>query len=172
MWNSCLAETRKRAERYATLRGLTYAGRLGAGVHGIVLLAVGKDRPGRTAVKVHDRADSYQRERDCYLRLSEKSVHQVRGHHVPQMIAHDDELFVVEMTVVTRPYVLDFGGAYLDGSPDYPDEILADWQEEKAEQFESRWPDVQTILSELRRIGIHVVDVNPGNITFVDDIST
>lgn len=124
---------------------------------------------GETAVAAHDRAESYRHERDCYLRLSRVGVIELCGHHVPRLIQYDDELLILEMTVVTRPHVLDFGGAYLDRPPDYPAEILDEWMADKEEQFGSDWPHVQTILSELRRYGIHLADVNPGNIAFLDD---
>ncbi|MFV1969026.1 MAG: hypothetical protein ACC628_26700 [Pirellulaceae bacterium] len=67
------------------------------------------------------------------------------------MLQYDDELWVIKMEVVTRPFVLDFAGAYLDKPPDYPEEVLADWRTEKQEQFGDRWPNVELILSSLER---------------------
>lgn len=40
------------------------------------------------------------------------------------------------MTVVTRPFVLDFAGAYLDRAPDYNAETIEEWRKEKVEQFD------------------------------------
>ncbi len=68
-----------------------------------------------------------------------------------------------------RPFLLDFGGAYLDHAPDDDEKILGQWQREKEEQFEANWPKAVSILAELRRYGIYVADVNPGNIGFVSD---
>jgi hypothetical protein len=82
---------------------------------------------------------------------------------------HNDELLVIEMSVVVRPFVLDFGGAYLDHAPDYDEAILNQWQREKEEQFEANGAKAVTILTELRSHGIYVADVNPGNIGFVSD---
>ncbi len=84
------------------------------------------------------------------------------------LLAGDDELFIIEMTVVSRPFVLDFAGAYLDGAPDFSPEVLADWQVEKLEQFGSRWPEVQAILAFLQGHGIVMWDVNPGNVSVGD----
>jgi hypothetical protein len=70
------------------------------------------------------------------------------------------------MEVVSRPFVLDFAGAYLDKPPDYSDEVLADWRSEKQEQFGERWSDVELILSSLQRYGIYVADVSPSNVSF------
>ena len=82
------------------------------------------------------------------------------------MLRHDDDLWVIEMTVVTRPFVLDFAGAYLDWPPDFSEEVLADWRAEKQEQFGPRWAEVQAILRSLEGYGVFMVDVNPGNISF------
>jgi hypothetical protein len=73
---------------------------------------------------------------------------------------------VIEIEVVTRPYVLDFAGAYLDQPPDYPDEVLEEWRTEKQQQFDQRWPDVQAIVSWLERYGIYLADVSPSNVAF------
>ena len=75
---------------------------------------------------------------------------------------------VIEMTVVTRPFVLDFAGAYLDWGPNFSEEVLADWRAEKQEQFGPRWPEVQAVLGALEAYGIFMVDVNPGNVSFGD----
>src|SRR5207302_467508 len=103
-----------------------------------------------------------------YLRLKECSVSKIHGCHVPQLIDWDDSLRVVEMTVVQRPFVLDFAGAYLDWGPDFSEEVLADWRAEKQEQFCPRWPEVEAVLRALEAYGIFMVDVNPGNVSFGD----
>ena len=64
------------------------------------------------------------------------------------------------------PFVLDFGGAYLDRPPDYTPEIWADWRAMKSAAFESNWPAVQKILTEFESYGIFIADVNPANIQF------
>jgi hypothetical protein len=155
-----------RGQDFANRKGLTLGDRLGAGVHGIVFNAKSKIDEGRLAIKVHERKADYCRERDVYLRLSELGITNIRDCHVPELIAYDDELLVIEMTVVTRPFVLDFAGAFLDQPPDFSEEVLADWRAEKLEQFEARWPLVQTILGVLEGYGVFMVDVNPGNISF------
>jgi hypothetical protein len=92
----------------------------------------------------------------------------IRDAAVPELIGYDDELWVIEMTIVTRPFVLDFAGAYLDYPPDYSDEVMEEWHADKREQFGSRWPDVQAILRELESYGVFMADVNPGNVSFGD----
>src|SRR5262249_49960170 len=107
-------------------------------------------------------------ERDVYIRLKEHGVTEIRGCNVPELIAFDDELWVIEMTIVARPFVLDFAGARLDWPVDFSEETLADWRRDKQEQFGPRWAEVQAILGQLEGFGIYMEDVNPGNISFGD----
>jgi hypothetical protein len=153
---------RRAAQRY----GLTLGDELGSGVHGIVFAAKSQGEPGRYAVKVHERQTDCGRERDVYLRLREYDLIELRGCSIPELIAYDDQLLILAITVVSRPFVLDFAGAYLDQAPDFSPEVLADWHAEKREQFEGRWPEVQAILAALEEYGIFMIDVNPGNISF------
>ena len=39
---------------------------------------------------------------------------------------------------------------------------------DKTEQFGARWPTVQAIMSALEELGIHLVDVSPSNIAFLE----
>lgn len=159
-----------RARAYAQLKGLALGDQLGRGVHGIVFLTECQGQKATdsplSAIKAHQNEPDYWRERDVYLRLQEFGVNTIRGCRAPELIAYDDTLFIIEMTVVTRPFVLDFAGAYLDHSPDFSEEVLADWQVEKREQFGPRWGEVQAILRALEGFGIYMIDVNPGNISF------
>ena len=105
--------------------------------------------------------------KDVYLRLREFAVENVLGSSVPQLVDYDDQLWVVEMTTVTPPYVIDFASAYLDRPPDYPEEVLADWHTEKEEQFEEDWPRIRSVVYEFERYGVYLVDVRPANICLV-----
>jgi hypothetical protein len=70
------------------------------------------------------------------------------------------------MTIVKRPFVLDFAGAYLDQRPQFGDEVWADWEADKREQFEGNWPTVQKVLAAFEEFGIYLLDVSPSNIGF------
>jgi hypothetical protein len=157
-----------RANAYANRYGLVLeqAPDFGFGVHGIVLPARCQPGPpsGMVAIKAHYRPESYERERNVYMRLKRLHAEKVRTCNVPQLIGFDDELWVIEMSIVQRPFVLDFAGAYLDEPPDYPAETLEEWRKEKQEQFEEDWPEVQRILAELTGFGVYMADVSPGNI--------
>lgn len=165
-------ERERRAHAYAQRHGLVLGKALGFGVHGSVFTVQSQrenDEPnGETAIKVHERAVDYARERDVYLRLQVVGIASIRGCKVPQLIRYDDELLVIEMTVVGRPFVLDFAGAFLDTPPDFSEEVMADWRAEKHQQFGPRWPEVQAILQFLEGLGIYMIDVHPGNISWSD----
>jgi len=141
---------------------------LGHGIHGIVYAAERNTEPGNVAIKVHRSREVHERERDIYLRLREAGVVEVLGFNVPKLIRSDDELMVIEMTIVSRPFVLDFAGAYLDSPPKFSDEIWSEWEAEKRDQFEARWAKVQAVLSALEELDIYMVDVSPSNIAFAD----
>jgi hypothetical protein len=157
-----------RARKYCEKNGLILGDSLGTGVHGSVFAVENQTKTGISAIKAHEHEHAYRRERDVYLRLKESGVADIRGCAVPEMLRHDDELWILEMTVVTRPFVLDFAGAHLDEPPDFSEEVLAEWRAEKQEQFGPRWPEVQAILRFLEGYGVFMVDANPGNISFGD----
>ncbi len=158
----------QRARTYALRRQLSLAERLGFGIHGTVFVAKNNIKPAKTAIKVHRFGEAFQRECAIYERLQAAKVSKVLEFNVPQLVDVDEELQVVEMTIVSRPFVLDFAGAYLDVPPDFSEEIWAEWEIEKREQFELRWPQVQAVLGELEGMDIYMVDVSPSNVAFLD----
>lgn len=147
----------ERLKEYAKRHGLVLVGELGHGVHGSVFSAESQPKNGivmlSTAIKAHKREADYRRERDVYLRLKEHSISAIQGCHVPEMLCFDDALWIIEMTMVSRPFVLDFGGAFLDKAPDFSDEVMAEWRAEKIEQFGDRWPAVESILRQTNATG-------------------
>ncbi|MBI3408167.1 MAG: hypothetical protein HY040_07410 [Planctomycetes bacterium] len=158
----------QRADTFATREGLTLGDQLGSGVQGIVFSAKIQAEEGRLAIKVHNQGAAYCRERDVYLRLQNLAITNIHRCNVPELVDYDDELWILAMTVVKRPFVLDFGGAHLDRPLDFSDEVWADWRKDKHEQFGSAWPRVEAILRHLEGLGIYVEDVNPGNIVLPD----
>ena len=156
------------ARTYASRHQLCLAERLGFGIHGIIFVAEDNSQVGKTAVKAHREVEPYLRERKVYERLQSAGVSEVIGFNVPQLVRFDDPLRVIEMSIVARPFVLDFAGAYLYRPPEFPEEKWAEWEAEKQEQFEARWPQVQAVLAALAELDIHMVDVSPNNIAFLD----
>jgi hypothetical protein len=156
----------KNALTYAARHQLQLTERLGFGVHDMIFVAENKSKSGRTAVKAHREFEPYLRERAVYERLRQAGVTEVLGFNVPQFLQADDGLRIIEMSIVTRPFVLDFAGAYLDAPPDFPDEVWVEWKTVKQEQFEARWPAVEEVLAGLEALGVYMVDVSPSNIAF------
>ena len=156
------------AAAYAARYGLTLAERLGFGIHGTVHVAEHKVKGDRSAIKAHRAEIPYLREKSVYRRLKSGHISDILGFHVPQLINADDGLRVIEMSIVTRPFVLDFAGAYLDASPEFSVEIWAEWESEKREQFSTRWTEVRKVIDALETLGIHLVDISPSNIAFLD----
>jgi hypothetical protein len=150
-----------RAKQYAQRYDRVIVSELGFGYDGIVF-----STSCQSAIKALRYEPLYQRERDVYLRIEENEVSDVAGVSIPRMIHADDELWVVEMEIVSPPFVLDFAGAYLDFPPDFPDDVMEAWRAEKREQFGADWPRVQDIMREFRSMGIYLADVKPGNISF------
>jgi hypothetical protein len=153
------ADLTQRLHEYAKRHALTLGAELGAGVHGIVFVAKSQVDGSKAAIKVQENIAEFARERDAYLRLQEVGITQIRGCNVPQLLAFDDELLAIEMTIVSRPFVLDFAGAYLDFPPEYPEEVMAEWVIEKQEQFGHHWGEVQAILRELEGYGAFMMAV-------------
>ena len=145
-------------------RSLNFSQRFGWGYDGIVIGAT-----AGSAIKALGFERLYQRERDVCLRLSQHGVEEILGFAVPQLLGFDDEFWCIEMEIVSPPFVLDFAGAYLDHRPDYPDDVMEEWQDEKLQQFgEVRWGVVQMIMAHFARIGTFLADVKPGNIMFAE----
>ncbi|MEK6262742.1 MAG: hypothetical protein AABP62_29445 [Planctomycetota bacterium] len=152
---------RERAHRYAAEHHIEIETELGFGFDGIVL-----STNRQSAIKSFWHEPLYHRERDVYRRLTALHVTEIMGFKIPRLVQTDDLLWIVEMTIVSPPFVLDFAGAALDRRPQYPDDVLAEWQAEKAEQFGERWPTVRLIMSSFVGLGIYLADVKPGNIEF------
>lgn len=153
---------------YASRYQLQLAERLGFGIHGIIYVTEDKSGGGKTAIKAHRELEPFRRELSVYARLRQAQVSEIQGFNVPQFIRADEELRVIEMSIVARPFVLDFAGAYLDAPPDFPDETWAEWEAQKRDQFDARWPKVRAVLAALEELGIHMVDVSPSNIAFLN----
>jgi hypothetical protein len=156
------------ARVYAQRRDLQLAERLGFGIHGIVFSAKHKSNFGKSVLKMHRDNEPFLRELSIYERLRDEGIGEIVGFNIPDLLGADASLRIIEMSLVARPFVLDFAGAYLDKAPEFSEEIWADWQAEKQEQFGRRWGEVETVLFALKRFGIHMVDVTPSNIAFLD----
>jgi hypothetical protein len=156
------------AHAYARKHQLQLTERLGFGIHGIIFSAENKSHLGKSVLKAHRDEEPFLRELSIYERLMAEDVGEILGFNVPDLLGADEGLRVIEMSLVARPFVLDFAGAYLDEQPEFSEEIWAEWEAEKRELFGSRWQTVEMVLAALRKLDIYVVDISASNIAFVD----
>lgn len=158
----------QRAQQYLALKGPTveFIGQLGFGEDGAVW-----ETNVRSAVKAFERQRNYEQELACYLRLDECNCERLGEFSIPRLIDACDDLLVIEIEIVHRPFLLDFGKAYLDAPPLYFHDaaFMAQFHQQYAELWDDRWPEVQSLLWQLEKMGIYYFDPKPGNILFDDD---
>jgi len=159
MWKPNL---RDKAESYAAWRGLTIMGPLGNGADGSVWEVESKQNTLSWALKLHHDTRPYLREKECYERLG--GAGSLAGFDVPALLRADDQWLALEMTIVSRPFLLDFAQAFLDERPDFSEEVWAERLETWREMYEDDWPLVERALKELRGHGIYYLDVHHQNI--------
>lgn len=150
-----------RVALYATARGLTIEISLGGGQDGLVMVT-----SRQTAVKSFIHSELYRREKAVYLRFQEKGFAQANEFEVPRLIEFDDGLWIIEMTIVSPPFIVDFAGATLNSRSSVFDdaEITREWLRDKQEEFEGDWPAVKRALWKFEGIGVYLNDVSPRNI--------
>ncbi len=108
----------------------------------------------------------YQRERDVYVRLRERGIDSVQRLALPRIKTWHDELFILEMSIVHVPCMLDFGGAYLDPCPEHLNRN-EDWLREKQIEFGVTWEEAMSVIREIEYRGnLWLADINTGNIKF------
>lgn len=156
-----------RAQAYAASHELVLAQTIGSGTDG----AVWKATKGRQklVLKVFERDKQYRTELACYQRLTENRIRKIGQFAVPRLVGWSDELLVVEIALVTPPYLIDFGKAYLDSAPEHSEETWEYHHEEQRDLWGDKYAEVQALLWQLERIGIYYQDAKPGNITFPPD---
>ncbi len=149
---------------FAGANNLQIVRQIGFGIHGRVFMIIA--RHSASVVKVFEEEDPYKRERDVYLRLQEKGVEQIVGCHVPDLLSFSDDLRVVHISLVSRPFCLDFAAAYLDALPIGFPPMESDWEAEKLKEFGTEdWLKASLVLDRLKSFGIIQTDVSPTNIS-------
>lgn len=157
-----LQDAQTQALAYAELYGIALVRQLGFGNDGVVW-----ETNNNSVLKAVFRQDTFEREREAYLRLFENQVNRLAEFTVPQLLNFHNGLKVLEVEFVFPPFIIDFGKAYLDRLPDYPDGAMQEWMEDRRELFsEEEWHQVKRILAALRAHGIHYLDPTPANIRF------
>ena len=152
-------------QSYAQSNMLKVEKQIGFGIHGRVFLINSLIEENFSVAKVFDDDVYFERELAVYLRLRDLKIQKVGRFHVPGLVGFDPRCRLIEMTLVTRPFCLDFASAYLDELPSYFPPFDEDWHQDKENQFGSdSWPEVLAVVRELESLGICQTDVSPSNI--------
>jgi hypothetical protein len=122
-----------------------------------------------SVVKAFERPDNYARELECYLRLRDAELGwKIRDFNVPAYIGHSDEALAIEMGIVFRPYILDFGKAYL-ADPGWEPHLIEEWNDRMSEWWGDDVKRVRLALFALQRFGIWYYDAKPGNVMLEEE---
>jgi hypothetical protein len=127
-----------------------------------------------TAVKFFDNPGRFHREFQVYqilhARVHSKGFYSIAGHNVPELIDVDNELRAIEMTIVERPFILDFAGARLPNEvPDFEQHVQDEHLDRLRDSFGDRWADALHVAEMFRlATGFVLMDIHPGNIAFAD----
>jgi hypothetical protein len=156
-----------RIQAYELQHGCRLLGPLGPGV--------GQDgfvqRSDRlSAVKFFDRIGRFDREVEVYRVLQSKGIVLIAGHNIPELLEVDASLVAIEITIVERPFLLDFAGAkHPSEVPDFEQHVWDEHYESLREMFGDRWTDALYVAAIFEReTGFKYLDPHPGNIGFAD----
>jgi hypothetical protein len=154
-----------RLQHYLSRQGIAALERLGEGKDGAVW------RTSRwSAVKIHERPESYRAERNAYIRLRQVGLTEVAGFTIPILLSYDDVNLVIEMEIVTPPYVVDFASARLDVSEDLIEDEGHTLADVIRDRFDERAEEVIVLCDDLASAaGIYLTDVHRHNVKFVGE---
>jgi hypothetical protein len=157
-------DLRARAAKYATNNGTELEKPLGFGSDGSVWQTLRK-----TAIKVFEKRHVYENELSVYQRFQRDRVRSLAGFAIPVLLQCDHDLMVIEMSIVEKPYILDFGKVYLDTPPDFSSEVMGDFFANQKERWGKKyWPQIAKLWGLLKSHGVFHMDPKPGNIELAD----
>ena len=92
----------------------------------------------------------------------------VAGHAVPILKYVDEDLSALEMSIVERPFLLDFAGAKRpEEVPDFDQAVLDEHLEHLHDLFDDQWADALHVADVFRReTGFILLDIHPGDVAF------
>jgi hypothetical protein len=159
------AELLERAELYAHRNSTRIVSTVefGHGLEGSVWVSQ-RD----SAIKIIRHRKNYADELEAYRRLQARGVRQLCGFAVPWLLGSDDELQAIEMEIVQKPYLLDFGKVYFDGAQHRAynaRDLQRDRNRSKSFYNAADWSRVAMALHVLEsQFGIYYADARPSNI--------
>ncbi len=156
---------REKLDQFLETITVNFVKQIGFGIHGNVFMVRADSSQHFSVVKMFDDPTFFERELAVYYRLRDLEISKVGEFHVPQLIDQDRKFLAIRMSLVKRPFCLDFASAYLDELPPYFPPFDENWHREKENQFgREHWPEVLAVVRELESLGIFQTDVSPSNI--------
>jgi hypothetical protein len=156
-------------DNYLTRNKLLILGLLGTGKDGDVLKT---DRT--SALKKLRTLELYRRELRAYKLLDELSIAELEGFSLPRLLGYDEEALLIEMTIVTPPYLLDFASTHDEVEMEFlafTDEIWAEREQHWADVFGDQWPRVRTLRNTfLRLTGLTYLDPSKNNVRLPESL--
>jgi hypothetical protein len=121
-----------------------------------------------SAIKAIRNRKNYSDELEAYRRLQHAAIRELCGFAIPWLIGFDDARQVIEMSIVQKPYLLDFGKVYFDGaelSVYDPADLARERAAQRKKYSAADWSRVAMALHLLEtKLGIYYVDPRPSNI--------
>ena len=99
----------ERVEQYCESTTLRIEHQLGFGIHGEAYALSHLLTFVPSVVKVFEDESPFERELAVYLRLREVKTSIINGFAVPQLFDFGSDLLIIQMSLVSRPFCLDFG---------------------------------------------------------------
>ena len=90
-------------------------------------------------MKVHRYHERFHKELATYRRLAERKIVRLKGFEFPQLVNYDEELHILELSIVSPPCILDFVEVGLGKKPGNFDQEPIEAQQSK--QFGNDWPE-------------------------------
>lgn len=153
----------KRSEDYAVAANYVSPARIvdepGFGAHGNIFAT-----SENNIIKVFAQNRPYATEKKIYQYFQDRDIKDLYGLNVPALVSYSDELLLIEMTAVQKPYILDFAECDL-GKCRYPQEQIHEFVQQMVERFDERAMDAESIFYRLvRQHKIYYWDLKPGNL--------
>jgi hypothetical protein len=89
---------------------------------------------------------------------------------VPFLFGEDHDLRALEISIVDRPFILDFAGAKQPHEvPDFEEHVIEEYNERLQDMFGDKWTDALHVSEMFRQAtGFVLMDIHPGNIAFAE----
>lgn len=133
--------------------------RLGGGISGFVFASP----DFRTALKVHRTIEGYTTEVAVYKELVRLNITKICGLQLPRPRKRRNDLRLIQMDIVSPPFLLDFAGVLFE-PPDFPEDVMEHWHEQNRNFFGPNVSIVYDVYNTLARHGLYYMDFRPSNL--------